>query len=73
MSYDSSYNFPVPEEGESVRSDRARREFRSLLNRVEVQGEHLTILRYDTPTAVIVPVDWYERALAVLGGDDDAG
>jgi prevent-host-death family protein len=50
-----------------VRSDEARRRFRELLNEVEHGGAHITILRYDTPSAVLVPVGWYERARQLLG------
>lgn len=56
-----------PEVRWEVRSDEARREFRHLLNSVEHDGEHITILRYNTPAAVIVPVGWYEQAKATLG------
>lgn len=49
----------------SVPSDEAKRGFRALLNDVEHQGEHVTILRYKTPAAVIVPVEWYEHAKAL--------
>lgn len=45
-----------------VKSDDARRTFRELLNAVRYHGEHVEILRYKTPEAVIVPKDWYERA-----------
>jgi antitoxin (DNA-binding transcriptional repressor) of toxin-antitoxin stability system len=50
-----------------VRSDEARRTFRALLNEVEHAGAHVQILRYETPTAVLVPVQWYEAAQAALG------
>ena len=50
-------------------SDEAKRNFRSLLNHVEHDGEHITILRYNTPAAVIVPVEWYEQARAALAMD----
>lgn len=53
---------------ERVGSDEARRRFRELLNAVEHNGEHVTVLRYQTPAAVIVPVEWYERAEAEMGG-----
>jgi prevent-host-death family protein len=49
-------------EAKRVRSDEARRTFRALLNEVEHQGAHVTVLRYDTPAAVLVPVSWYEAA-----------
>jgi prevent-host-death family protein len=59
----------MDEDGRLVHSDEARRGFRSLLNSVEHDGEHVTVLRYNTPAAVIVPVDWYEQALAEIGKD----
>lgn len=56
-----------------VNSDEARRTFRDLLNEVEHQGEHVTIMRYNTPAVVVVPVQWYERARAALGEDAQHG
>lgn len=50
-----------------MRSDEARSRFRDLLNDVEHDGAHVTVLRYNTPAAVIVPLDWYEQAQARLG------
>jgi prevent-host-death family protein len=50
-----------------VQSDEARRNLRGLLNEVEHRGEHIVLLRYTTPSAVLVPVGWYERAAAALG------
>jgi prevent-host-death family protein len=49
-------------EDRRVRSDEARRTLRDLLNEVEHEGAHVYVLRYDTPAAVIVPVEWYEQA-----------
>lgn len=43
-----------------VKSREARDHMRDLLNDVE-RGEHVEICRYDTPTAVLVPVDWYRK------------
>ena len=43
-----------------VRSAEAQAKFRDLLDEV-AQGEHVYVLRYDKPAAVMVPVDWYER------------
>jgi antitoxin (DNA-binding transcriptional repressor) of toxin-antitoxin stability system len=48
-----------------VSSDEARRSWRELLNAVEHNGEQITVLRYDIPAAVVVPVEWYRNALAV--------
>lgn len=57
-----------------VRSDEARRNLRDLLDQV-TRGYHVTILRYDKPTAVLVPVDWYEDAEAAWSAqlEKDAG
>jgi prevent-host-death family protein len=45
-----------------VRSDEARRTFRSLLDEVEHHDAHVTILRYDKPAAVLVSPEWYQQA-----------
>jgi prevent-host-death family protein len=54
-----------------VGSDEARRGFRELLNAVEHDGEHITVLRYGTPAAVVVPAGWYERARQSLGKEKE--
>ena len=51
-----------------VRSDEARRRLRDLMDEVEHQGAHIYVLRYDRPSVVIVPVDWYEQITAAIGG-----
>ena len=52
-----------------VRSDEARRRLRNLLDAVE-DSVHVTLLRYNKPAAVIVPVEWYEQAkVQVRRGD----
>jgi prevent-host-death family protein len=51
----------------SVTPDGIRRGFRELLNQVEHEDTHLTVLRYGKPAAVIVPVEWYEAAKRKLG------
>jgi prevent-host-death family protein len=63
----------MEQEGQQVGSDEARAHFRSLLNAVEHDGEHVTILRYNTPAAVIVPVRWYEQARSQLSGEAPPG
>ena len=50
-----------------VRSDDVRRKLRGLLNAIERDGEHVEVLRYDTPVAVLVPVEWHEKAVTALG------
>jgi prevent-host-death family protein len=40
--------------------------WRELLDAVEHKGEHVTVLRYDRPAAVVVPVEWYEQAQQAL-------
>lgn len=54
-----------------MRSDKIRRDLRDLLDDVEHKGEHVYVLRYDKPAAVIVPVSWYEEAKALLGKEPD--
>jgi len=48
-----------------VKSDEARRNLRYLLSEVE-DGRHVTITRWNIPTAVMVSVDWYEQAQRAL-------
>lgn len=50
----------------SVPSDEAKRGFRALINAVEHDGEHVEILRYKTPAAIIVPIEWYVHAKASI-------
>jgi prevent-host-death family protein len=57
-------------EDRQVQSDEARRNLRTLLNEVEHEDAHITILRYQTPAAVIVPVDWYEEAKALIASNE---
>jgi prevent-host-death family protein len=38
-----------------------------LLNEVEYEDVHLTVVRYGKPSAVIVPYGWYKAARAALG------
>ena len=60
-----------PENDTWMRSDHAKRHMRDLLNDVEHEGEHIYLLRYDKPAAVVVPVDWYENAKALLDMEPD--
>lgn len=53
-------------EGKKMLSDEVRRMWREVLNEVEHQDVHVTVQRYATPAAVIVPVGWYEAALAAI-------
>ena len=39
----------------------ARRKFHDLLSVVEREGSHVTITRYGTPAAAIVPARWYQQ------------
>jgi len=55
-----------------VRSEALRRDLRHLLNSVERAGAHVTIKRYREPTAVIVPMAWYERARDALNEGEEA-
>jgi len=49
-----------------VRSDEARTKLRDLLDEVAHDEAHVYVLRYDKPAAVIVPVEWYEQAKAMI-------
>jgi antitoxin (DNA-binding transcriptional repressor) of toxin-antitoxin stability system len=50
---------------DSYGANEARLKMRDILTAVE-RGEHVELKRYDTPTGVIVPKDWYERARQAL-------
>ncbi len=49
-----------------IRSDEARRTLRDILDEIEHDGEHVTVLRYQRPAVVMVPVEWYQKARAAL-------
>lgn len=53
-----------------VHSDELRRDLRTLLTEVEF-GAHVTVTRWNTPAAVMVPVDWYEQAQQALKGKEE--
>jgi len=63
---------------ESYGANEARLKMRDILTAVE-RGEHIELKRYDTPSGVIVPVDWHdaaEEALSVISlmlEDKDSG
>jgi len=50
--------------GQWFLSDEVRRTWRETLNEVEHRDAHTAVMRYLTPTAVIVQVAWYEAAVA---------
>jgi prevent-host-death family protein len=54
-----------------VQSDELRRDLRKLLNAAEHDGAHITVLRYNRPSVVLVPVDWYTRAQWALADGDE--
>jgi prevent-host-death family protein len=49
-----------------------RNDFRDQLDRVEHDGEHITLERWKRPVAVVVPAEWYRRAQAALGEPDNS-
>jgi antitoxin (DNA-binding transcriptional repressor) of toxin-antitoxin stability system len=51
---------------DSYTAGQARLRMRAILTSVE-RGEHVQIRRYSTPTAVVVPPDWFKRACDALG------
>lgn len=57
---------------ERMQSEAARRNWRSVLNKVE-RGAKIGVGRYnDDPTVWMVPDEWFRRAQAALGEDQDA-
>lgn len=55
----------MAEKPKVVQSGWAGRHMRELLNDAQ-RGAHTEIHRYDTPEAVLVPYDWYEKAIQAL-------
>jgi antitoxin (DNA-binding transcriptional repressor) of toxin-antitoxin stability system len=51
---------------ESYTAGEARLHMRDILSAAE-RGEQVVIKRYETPTALVVPIEWAERARAALG------
>jgi PHD/YefM family antitoxin component YafN of YafNO toxin-antitoxin module len=49
-----------------ILSDDARKRFREVIDDIQQNNEHYLVLRYQTPSAMIVPVNWFERAKAAL-------
>lgn len=47
-------------------ADEARRHFADLLGVIKHGGTHVTVTRHGKPLAVVVPVDWYEQAKALI-------
>jgi antitoxin (DNA-binding transcriptional repressor) of toxin-antitoxin stability system len=50
----------------SIQSKALRDDMRRVLDEVQHDGEHVTILRYSQPAGVIVPPGWHERAEALM-------
>jgi PHD/YefM family antitoxin component YafN of YafNO toxin-antitoxin module len=59
-----------PDTDRWVRSDEARAKLRDLLDEIAASGAQIYVLRYDKPAAVLVPVEWFERAKAALEGGE---
>lgn len=58
---------------EHMPSDTARRNWRSVLNKVE-RGAKIGVGRYnDAPTVWLVPDEWFRRAQTALGEDAGQG
>jgi hypothetical protein len=53
-----------------VRSAEAQDKFRDLLDEAE-RGGYVYILRYDKPAAVLVNVEWFERARGEAGPEPE--
>lgn len=52
---------------ETTTTDELRRKLPELLESVRWQKRAIRVRRYKTELAVVVPVDWYERAVAAIG------
>lgn len=52
---------------EVIGIDRARGDLGGIVDRARLKGEHTVITRAGKPAAVVVPVDWYEKAKAAIG------
>jgi hypothetical protein len=69
---------PMPKESRSdgppktvrMKSADLRRLIVKVMGRVQYGGEHIQAVRYHDPQAVIVPVDWYEKACRALGEEE---
>jgi prevent-host-death family protein len=48
--------------------EEARRVLGDIVDRAAIAGEHFTITRNGKPKAVIVGLDWYESAQALIRG-----
>lgn len=46
----------------------ARQNLTEVVSQVRLLGEHVTLTRREKPQAVVVPMDWYERATEALKG-----
>ena len=57
-------------ENKQVPSDEVRRSLRVLLTEVEF-GAHVMITRWRIPSAVMVPIDWYEQARQALANGEE--
>ena len=55
---------------EEMGIDGARRDLGGIVNRALIAGEHTLITRAGKPAAVIVPVEWHEKAVAALGEEE---
>jgi prevent-host-death family protein len=50
--------------------EQARATLGEIINRALFAGAHTLITRAGKPAAVIVPVEWHEKALAAMGGNE---
>jgi prevent-host-death family protein len=52
---------------DEVSLERARKTLGEIVDHARIAGEHTTITRQGKPGAVMVPVEWYEQAKALIG------
>jgi len=56
---------------ETVQIEEARKVLGELVDRARLAGEPTLIMRYRKPGAVLVPIGWYEEAMAILDSAAD--
>ncbi|MFJ4777392.1 hypothetical protein [Streptomyces sp. NPDC088762] len=69
----SSENPELPETQQMSAADFRTEIVKVLGARVAYGAEHIQVMRYKEAQAVVVPVEWYERACRALGEESRLG
>lgn len=54
----------------AVQLSRAADNLGAYVDRVRIAHVHITLIRRETPAAMLVDLDWYARAVAAIGGPE---